>query len=228
LKEYGDVYSLTAIKPDTRLFLSHHEGKRTIDDCVEFFGDIERRRAIDSPIPVFTSDNWDPFEEGLLNVYGFLETPPYRGIGRKPDPILVPYPNLKYAKVCKKREKGRLVEVIQQVVYGDPKEVMQLLGADSGRKINTAYIERLNLTIRNSLARFVRKSMNCSKILRRHTHVLDFFQAWYNFVKPHKSLRLRIDQGRKKWMQRTPAIAEGLTDHVWSIKELMVFRIPIQ
>ncbi len=53
-------------------------------------------------VAVFTSDNWDPFEEGLLNVYGFLETPSYCGIGRKPDPILIPYPNLKYAKVCKK------------------------------------------------------------------------------------------------------------------------------
>jgi hypothetical protein len=57
--------------------LSHHEGKRTAEDRVELFSDIERRRAIDSPIPVFTSDNWDPFEEGLLNVYGFLEAPPY-------------------------------------------------------------------------------------------------------------------------------------------------------
>jgi len=91
---------------------------------------------------------------------------------------------------------------------------MQLLGIDSGGKINTAYIERLNLTIRNSLARFIRKSMNCSKVLGRHTHALDFFQAWYNFVKPHKSLRLRVDQGRKKWTKRTPAMAERLTDHV--------------
>ena len=131
------------------------EGKRTANDCIELFRDVERRRAIDSPIPVFTSDNWDPFEEGLLNVYGFLETPPYCGIGRKPDPILVPYPNLKYAKVCKKRKNGRLIEVMQHIVYGDPKEIRQLLGVDSGGKINTAYIERLNLTIRNSLARFV-------------------------------------------------------------------------
>lgn len=197
MKEYGDAYSLTAIKPDTRLFISHHEGKRTAQDCVELFNDVERRRSIDSPIPVFTSDNWDPFEEGLLNVYGFLETPPYRGIGRKPYPVLVPYPGLKYAKACKKRKNGRLIEVIQSVVYGDPEEVMKLLGADSGGKINTAYIERLNLTIRNSLARFVRKSMNCSKILGRHTNALDFFQAWYNFIKPHQSLRLRIARAGK-------------------------------
>jgi hypothetical protein len=117
---------------------------------------------------------------------------------------------------------------VQRIVYGDPNEVMKLLGIDSGGKINTAYIERLNLTIRNSLARFVRKSMNCSKILGRHTYAMNFFQAWYNFVKPHKSLRLRIDQGRKKWMKRTPAMADGLTYHVWTIKELMTPRMPIQ
>lgn len=192
------------------------------------FSDVERRRAIDSPIPVFTSDNWDPFEEGLVNVYGFLETPQYAGIGRKPYPLLIPYPSLKYAKVCKKRRNGRVIEVVQDIVFGDPAEVMKLLGVDSGGSINTAYIERLNLTIRNSLARFVRKTMNCSKILKRHSNALDFFQAWYNFVKPHKSLRLEINQGNKRWMQRTPAMAEGLTDHIWTIRELLDFRIPIQ
>jgi len=55
--EYGDVYSLTAIKIDTRLFLSHHEGDRTNEDAMELFRDVERRRSIHSPIPVFTSDN---------------------------------------------------------------------------------------------------------------------------------------------------------------------------
>jgi len=192
------------------------------------FSDVERRRAINSPIPVFTSDDWDPFEEGLVNVYGFLETSSYAGIGRKPYPVLTPYPSLKYAKVCKKRRNGRVVEVVQGVVFGDPVEIMKLLGADSGGSINTAYIERLNLTIRNSLARFVRKTMNCSKIMKRHSHALDFFQAWYNFVKPHKSLRLEVNQGNRKWMPRTPAVAEGLTDHIWTIRELLNFRIPVQ
>jgi hypothetical protein len=210
------------------LFISHCEGERSIEDAIELFSDVERRRAINSPIPVFTSDDWDPFEEGLVNVYGFLETSSYAGIGRKPYPVLTPYPSLKYAKVCKKRRNGRVVEVVQGVVFGDPVEIMKLLGADSGGSINTAYIERLNLTIRNSLARFVRKTMNCSKIMKRHSHALDFFQAWYNFVKPHKSLRLEVNQGNRKWMPRTPAVAEGLTDHIWTIRELLNFRIPVQ
>ena len=67
--DYGDTYSLTAIKPDTRLFIGHNEGKRTAEDAVKLFKDIERKRSITSPIPVFTSDNWSPFEEGLAYVY---------------------------------------------------------------------------------------------------------------------------------------------------------------
>jgi hypothetical protein len=100
--DYGDAYSLTAMTPDTRLFISHHEGKRTIEDAQELFKDVERRRSIASPIPVFTSDNWRPFEEGLVSVYSFLETPPHYGKGRKPLPVMIPYPNLKYARVCKR------------------------------------------------------------------------------------------------------------------------------
>ncbi len=224
----GDVYSLTAMKTDTRLFISHHEGNRTTDDAIDLFHDVEKTRSIHSSIPVFTSDNWDSFEEGLINVYGFLETPTYQGVGRKPLQVLLPYPNLKYAQVCKRREKGRVVEVVQRIVFGDPKEVMGLLGADAGGKINTAYIERFNLTIRNSLARFIRRGMNSSKDLQMHSRTIDFFQAWYNFVKPHHSLRLEVNLGRKKWMQRTPAMAEGITDHVWSLKELLKFRVPSQ
>ena len=224
----GDVYTLTAIKTETRLFISHHEGDRSTEAAINLFKDVERRRSIHSPIPVFTSDNWDSFEEGLVNVYGYLETPHSNGMGRKPLPILIPYPNLKYAQVCKQKEKGRIVEVLQRIVFGDPNEVMEALGVDSGGKINTAYIERLNLTIRNSLARFVRRGMNYSKDLQIHSHAIDFFQAWYNLVKPHQSLRLEISAGRKRWKQRTPAMAEGLTDHIWSLRELLTFRVPIQ
>jgi hypothetical protein len=65
---YGDVYTLTAMKTDTRLFIRHHEGDRTTEDAIDLFRDVERKRSIHSPIPVFTSDNWDSFEEGLINV----------------------------------------------------------------------------------------------------------------------------------------------------------------
>jgi hypothetical protein len=179
-------------------------------------------------MPVITSDNWDPFEEGLLNVHGVLENRPYKGLGRKPLPILSPPPDLLYAQVCKKRRNGRLIEVVKRVVFGSKEEVLKRLGVDSEHRIHTAFIERLNLTIRNSMARFIRKTMNYSKKSENHSNAMDFFQAWYNFAKPHDSLRLEVNQGNKRWYQRTPAMAEGLTDHVWTLEEILNFRTPIQ
>jgi hypothetical protein len=70
--------------------------------------------------------------------------------------------------------------------------------------------------------------MNSNKYLQMHSHAIDFFQAWYNFVKYQQSLRVEVDLGRMRWMQRTPAMAEGITDQVWSLKELLTFRAPIQ
>ncbi len=227
-EEYGDVYALTAIKTDTRLFIAHHDGGRTTKDAIGLFQIVEQRRDHDSPIPVFVSDDWDPFEEGLLAVYGVLETPPYKGIGRKPPPVLVPHPNLKYAQVCKKREKNQVVATVQRVVFGNTDDVLEALGTNSEGKISTSYVERINLTIRNSLARFIRKGMNCSKSLMMHSHAIDFFQTWYNFIKPHDSLKLKVPQGKRKWLRRTPAMAEGLTDHIWTIEEVMNFRVPVQ
>ena len=107
-EDYGDIYTLTAIKTETRLLICHYEGDRSTGEAINLFKDVERRRSIHSPIPVFTSDYWDPFEEGLINVYGYLETPHYNGIGRKPLPILIPYPSLKYAQVCKQKRRVEL------------------------------------------------------------------------------------------------------------------------
>ena len=210
------------------MLLCHHEGKRSTEDAIELFTEVEKMRDASSPIPVFTSDDWDAFEEALLNVYGKIELPQYKGIGRKPLPKLVPLDNLKYVKVLKKKVKNIIVETIQRIIFGDPKEIFEMLGVDSDGYIGTSYVERINLTIRTSLSRFIRKGMNFSKTRRKHTKALDLFQAWYNFVKLHKSLRLKIESENKKWFQRTPAMAEGITDHVWSLKELLTFRVPVQ
>ena len=226
--ECGDCYTLTAMEPGTRLWISHHEGHRTTDDATELFEDIEKKRNSDSEIPLFISDDWDAFEEGLLEVYGKVEQPPYKGIGRKPNPVLVPGEDLKYAQVCKKREKEGVVGMVKRVVFGNLEKIWAILGADSNGNISTSYIERLNLTIRNSLARFIRKTMNFSKKKRIHSKYVDFVQAWYNFVKPHISLRIPVTDGKRKWKQRTPMMAKVLTDHIWTLDELLMVRVPIQ
>ncbi len=219
---------MTAMEPGTRLWISHHEGGRTTNDAAELFEDIEKKCNPDSEIPLFISDDWDAFEDGLVKVYGKVEQPPYAGVGRKPNPILVPKDELKYAQVCKKRENGSVVGVVKRVVFGNLDEILTILRADSNGNISTSYIERMNLTIRNSLARFIRKTMNFSKKRRIHSKYVDFIQAWYNFVKLHISLRVPETDGKRKWKQRTPMMAKGLTDHIWTLGELLMFRIPVQ
>lgn len=219
---------MTAIDRDSRLFISHKEGPRDSDNSEALFMDIEKKRDIDSPLPIFVSDDWDPFEEGLRRVYSITEIPAYCGRGRPPKPRLVPRPSLKYAQVIKKKRKNRVVETLGRVVYGDEDEVRRALSVDENGVISTSYVERLNLTIRNSLARFIRNGMNFSKDQYVHRRVMDFYQGWYNFCKPHKSLRLPSNNPLRKWDKRTPAMAKGMTDHLWSIEELLTFKIPIQ
>jgi hypothetical protein len=170
----------------------------------------------------------DAFEEGLLNVYGKVEQPPYKGVGRKPNLVLVPRDDLLYAQVCKKRKHGSIVGMVKRVVFGDLEDILSILGADADGKINTSYAERLNLTVRNSLARFIRKTMNFSKNRAVHIKIIDFLQAWYNLVKPHKSLRVPEIDGNRKWKQRTPMMAEGITDYIWKLEEFLMFRVPVQ
>jgi hypothetical protein len=233
----GDVYSLTAISTESRLLICHHEGGRTIEDATALFTELEQKRMMGSPLPVFISDDWDAFANAFLEVYGIEETPDYKGIGRKPNPVLAPPPDLKYAQIVKNKENDEVVGMSQRVVYGDLKEVMELLYLTSKGHIHTAYAERINLTFRNHLARFIRKTMNFSKDREIHTYAVDFFQAWYNFVKPHDSLKLEINidmeevgfnPNPKKWIFQTPAMVELITDHIWTMKELMTWRTPIQ
>jgi hypothetical protein len=192
---------------------------------------------MDSPLPVFVSDDWDAFANALLEVYGIMETPEYKGIGRKPDPLLVPPPGLKYAQIVKNERNEEVVGMLKRVVFGDPKEVIKLLCPMSKDHIHTSYVERMNLTFRNHLARFIRKTMNFSKDRDIHSGAVDFFQAWYNFVKPHDSLKIEINldmteiefnPNPKKWIFQTPAMVELITDHIWTMKELMTWRVPIQ
>jgi transposase InsO family protein len=77
-------------------------------------------------------------------------------------------------------------------------------------KISTSHIERFNLTVRMTLRRFTRLTNGHSKSLRHHTAMQALFVAWYNFARKHETLK-----------GQTPAMASGLSDHVWTIKELI-------
>jgi len=165
--------------------------------------------------PIFLTDGWKPYSAALLQVLGVVYRRRRRGkVGRKPTPRLVAPKNLYYAQVVKVRNQaGQVVEVRRRVVFGGPRRfVQQLRLRELGTTIQTAFMERWYGTLRGVVAPLRRRTRCLSWSHARHRGRLWLMVSLYNFVMPHKSLR----QGHTP---RTPAMAIGLTDHVWSYRE---------
>ena len=98
----------------------------------------------------------------------------------------------------------------------------------NGGVINTAYIERLNATFRQRLAWLARRTRNLAQQTDTLMAGMVTVGCFYNFCDNHHSLRLKLSVGRRgyRWIQRTPAMAAGLTDHRWSVAELFLFKVP--
>jgi hypothetical protein len=123
-----------------------------------------------------------------------------------------------------------VVKVTRSVIFGKRRlveaQAASLKRADGKEgQINTAYIERDNLTLRQELHRLARKTLGFSKNRRELRNALDFIDAHDNFVKPHGSLRLRAQSERNQvWTPRTPAMVAGISNHVWTLEELLCYK----
>ena len=198
-------------------------GPRTQDTAATLIAQVVARTQ---QLPLFLTDGWKAYTAALLQVVGVVYRPRRRGhVGRKPKPRLVAPKTLFYAQVVKVRNKtGHVVEVSRRVVYGGPRRFgKQLRLRQLGETIQTAFMERWYGTLRGLVAPLRRRTRCLSWSRPRHQGKVWLMVSLYNFVMPHKSLR----QGRTPC---TPAMAIGLTDHVWSYREyvwLPVHTAPI-
>jgi IS1 family transposase/transposase-like protein len=187
-------------------------------------------------MPLFLSDQWSAYAHALLTHFGhWVSVPRRHRRGRPPKPRWQPLPGLLYAQLVKKREKGRVVSVSHRIIYGSLEAVEAVLkDCGVGQVVNTAYIERLNLTIRQHVAALTRKVIQLAKTETGLEHQLTLSQNYYNFCLPHAALRLPLPEPQptkghgsaKKWQQRTPAVAANLTNRLWKLEELLLFRAP--
>jgi hypothetical protein len=197
---------------DTRLRVARGISKTETEASTKVFQILKERGHPEAPPPTI-SDGWGGIDEAMIEVYG--QMPPYKGRGRLPT-RKQPQPGWQYVRMVKQRDQGRVVDIKIRVIFGDPVETAALLGQ------STAYLERTHLTMRLFNGRLTRKTLAFSK----QPDVYEASVAWedlvYNLARPVKSLRMRIcDDPKRKWKQRSPVMAAGLTDHIWTVKELL-------
>jgi len=184
-----------------------------------------RRRTGGRTTDLMTSDSYPAYETAILAAHGATVTPPRTGKpGRPKAPYTTPRPGLTYATVEKRREKGRVVEILTRVIFGTMAAVTAaLVRSGVGRTINTSFVERHNGTDRHHNARKSRKTYRFSKDWRYHEAVTYFTMFGYNFCWPVRTLRRPTEGGR--WERRTPAMAAGLADHRGPLAEWITFPV---
>jgi transposase-like protein len=149
--------------------------------------------------------------------------------GRRGRPQLGEEPGLLLGQVGKRYVKRRVASVEHRVVRGTEAAIAAVLAATrSGTRINTAYIERLNATLRASLAPLARRGRAIAHTEAGLSAGLWLVGCAYNFCWLHQSLRLAAPAGAPwKWQERTPAMAAGLTNHRWTMLELLHYQVPL-
>jgi hypothetical protein len=150
--------------------------------------------------------------------------------GQKGRPNLRPWDNLNVAQVVKQYVRKRVVGVERRLVQGSMSQVQTLVAETQGAgTINTSYIERLNATFRARLAALVRRGRALARQTTTLHQAMYLVGTVYNFCTYHHSLRVAIHLpvNRRRWVSRTPAIAAGITDHLWTVEELLSFQVPL-
>jgi transposase-like protein/IS1 family transposase len=213
-KQGGIVWMALAMMISTRLWLAGEVSERRDMPLIRRLIERVRRCAAPRPLLVCT--------DGLCSyIRAIRETfrdPVHTGKGGRPR--LRPWRHVLIAQVVKRYERRRVVETERRIVDGTPARVETLRRrSQGGGVINTAYIERLNATFRARLASLTRRGRALARCTLTLQHGMYLIGTVYNFCTPHESLCVA---GGKQ----TPAMAAGITNHCWTIRELLAFHVP--
>src|SRR5438105_11791790 len=213
-KQGGVVWMALAMMVATRLWLAGEVSEQRDMPLIRRLIERVRRCAAHRPLLVCT----DGLVSYIRAVRESFRDPVHTGKGGRPR--LRPWRNVCIAQVIKRYERRRVVATERRIVDGAPARVAMLRRRSQGDGvINTAYIERLNATFREHLAPLARRC----RALARHTLTLHegmcLVGTVYNFCTPHESLSLA--------QKTTPAMAAGITDHCWTMHELLSFHVPL-
>ena len=223
----------TAMDPTSKLLVVIDIGSRTLAMAQRVVHQVVQGLA-PGCVPLFLTDGFKEYTTALLTHFGQWVQPAHRQTtGPMPKPRWRPRPEFLYAQVVKSYRRRRIIEVRHRIVFGTRLAIEQVL-AKCGWTINTAFVERLNLDIRQRVAAIGRRVNTLCQGENSLLDQLALFQVYHNFVLPHASLRQALpipkatnsNGSARLWRPCTPAMAAGLTEHVWSLREVLMFRVP--
>jgi len=210
----GIVWMAMAMQVPSRLWLGGVISTRRDQHLITRLTLLIAACAILAPL-LLVVDGLSTYVQAFRSVFRLRQPTGGRGAPRK-----VPWPELVIGQVVKQRERMRVVGVQRRLIQGATATMERLLEQTRGCLVlNTAYIERLNGTFRARLAPLARRTHHLShrkELLHAGMYLVG---AMYNFCSNHTSLTL--DDGS----ERTPAMAAGITDHQWSMRELLWYRV---
>jgi IS1 family transposase len=192
----GDCWIYLAKKADTKLHLAHSTGKRVQATADTLLETVRTRGKRPTEGEKATFIS-DGNDQYVTAILDNFEAE-----------------MVNYGQLIKEREKGRVVGKTRMVLFGDV--------ADAS--IDTVYVERYNLTVRHGISRLVRRSLCFSKCKEMLDNHLDVYQCYNNLIRVNSALTIKTEKGEKN-LERTPCMAEGITDHIWTWKEFLVFKI---
>lgn len=219
----GVLWMAMAIQVRTRLWLGGVIGTCRDGHLIRRLIEKVRAAALCRPL-LFCVDGFQAYVQAIRAVF----REPIR-TGKRGRPRLRPWDDIYIAQVIKRYARRRVVGVTRRIVQGSREQIRALLErTQGGGMINTAYIERLNGVFRSRIAALVRRGRALVRQVATLEGAMYLVGTVYNFCTYHKSLRVPIylPRNRRRWIQRTPAIAAGITDHRWTVKELLSFRVP--
>jgi transposase-like protein len=217
------VWVALAIMVSTRLWIAGEVSKKRDSDLTDNLMRQVRRCARSLCAILICTDGFASYPKSIIKAFRTkVKDTPGPGASKK-----VVWPRLYIGTVIKRTAKRRVTEVSRRMSYGQWRKAKRLIKASKGgKKVNTSFIERFNGTIRERFAPFTRKCRYAaSQMTTVHTGIY-LIGCVYNFCSPHYELSKLKTKGGYGF-SCTPAMASGLTDHVWSVKELLTYKVAL-
>jgi IS1 family transposase len=213
-----------AIEPVTKIVPAVHVGKRTTDDAMVFIPLLALTLA-PGCVPAFTSDGIRQYFYAITAHFGCWKYPDKQWKWIVSDRLL-------YGQLVKRRNKRKhdgQSFTFTRMMWGKYTQLLQRLRAlGFSGTIQTAFIERLNLTIRQGIAALSRRTWSkarSNEVLYLH---VQWWRCYYHFSRAHETLRVRIPGLKRRYRPRSPAVAAGLTDRLWSVGDILHLPVVAQ